>query len=168
METQHHHAGEEAQAPPGGHLDAQGGGQQAVGGAGDGVGVEEVLPHHGQGPLGHDVGEDEDGAEVFSPGQVGAGDQEGKESAVEDGDHTGAHGQEDGVPQGEPQVGLGQVAGEEVDIIDQGVAGGLAGEVGVDGAGVDFEGVLHDGHDGGHGGHRQHDAHEEEDHIVGF
>ena len=62
VQSQHHHAGEQALAPPDGHGDAGGGGQQTVGRAGDGVGVEQVLPHHGQGPLGHDIGEDEDGA----------------------------------------------------------------------------------------------------------
>ena len=62
VQAQHHNAGEQALAPPDGHGDAGGGGQQTVGGAGDGIGVEQVLPHHGQGPLGHDIGEDEDGA----------------------------------------------------------------------------------------------------------
>ena len=149
-----------------GHLDACGSGQQAVGGAGDGVGVEQVLPHHSQGPLGHDVGEDEDGAEVFPPGQVGAGDQEGEHSAEEDGHQAGAHGQIDGVQQGGPQVGLGQGAGEQVDVVHQGIAGGLAGEMGIDGAGVDLEGVLHNGHDGGDGGDGHHDAHQQQDHVV--
>ena len=72
VQAQHHKAGEQALAPPQRHLHAQRGGQQAVGRAGDGVGVEQVLPHHGQRPLGHDVGEDEDGAEVFAAGQVRA------------------------------------------------------------------------------------------------
>jgi hypothetical protein len=38
--------------------------------------------------------------------------------------------------------------------------------VGVNGAGVDFEGVLHNGNDGGHGGHRQHNAHQHQNYIV--
>ena len=40
--------------------------------------------------------------------------------------------------------------------------------MGVDGAGVDLEGVLHNGDDGGDGGDRQHDAHQQEDHVVGL
>ena len=40
--------------------------------------------------------------------------------------------------------------------------------MGVDGAGVDLEGILHDGDDGGDGGHRQHDAHNEQDDIMGL
>ena len=61
-----------------------------------------------------------------------------------------------------------QAAGEEVYVVYHGIARGLAGEVGVDGAGVDFEGVLHNGDDGGHGGHRQHNAHQHQNHVVGL
>ena len=168
MQTQHHQTGEEPLAPPQGHVDPQGGGQQPVGGAGDGVGVEQVLPHHGQGPLWHDVGEDEDGAQVLAPGQVGAGDQKGEQAAVEDGDHAGARRQPQGIQQRRPQVGPGQAAGEQVDVVDQGIAAGLAGEVGVDGAGVDLEGVLHNGHDGSHGGDGKHNAHQQQDDVVGL
>ena len=81
---------------------------------------------------------------------------------------AGAHGQIDGVQQGGPQVGLGQGAGEQVDVVHQGIAGGLAGEMGIDGAGVDLEGVLHNGHDGGDGGDGHHDAHQQQDHVVGL
>ena len=42
-------------------------------------------------PLGHDVGEDEDGAEVFPPGQIGAGDQKGEQTAEYNGYHTGPY-----------------------------------------------------------------------------
>ena len=168
MEAQHHKAGEKALAPPQRHVHPQGGRQQAVGRAGDGVGVEEVLPHHGQRPLGHDVGEDEDGAEVLPPGQVGAGNEEGEHAAKQDGHHAGAHRQQHGVQQGRPEIGLCQAAGEEVHIVHHGVPRGLAGEVGVNGAGVDFEGVLHDGDDGGHGSHRQHNAHQHQDNVVGL
>ena len=62
VQAQHHQAGEQPLAPPFGHLNAKEAGKQAVGGAGDGIGVEQVLPHHSQCPLGHDVGENENGA----------------------------------------------------------------------------------------------------------
>ena len=94
VQAQHHHAGEQALAPPHGHLYAEEGGQQSVGGAGDGVGVKQILPHHGQGPLGHDVGEDKDGTDVLAPCHVGAGDQEGHNAAEENGNDAGAHRQQ--------------------------------------------------------------------------
>ena len=62
VKAQNHQAREQALAPPYRHVDAEQSCQQAVGRAGDGVGVKKVLPHHRQGPLGHDVGEDKDGA----------------------------------------------------------------------------------------------------------
>ena len=168
MQAQHHKAGEQALAPPQRHLHAQRGGQQAVGRAGDGVGVEQVLPHHGQRPLGHDVGEDEDGAEVFAAGQVRARNEEGKQPAKHDGHHAGAHRQQHRVDERHPQVAHGKAAGEKVDVVDEGIAAGLTRQVGVDGARVDLEGILHDGDDGGDGGHRQHDAHNEQDDIMGL
>ena len=62
VHAQNDQAGEEPLAPPQGHLDIEQGGEQTIAGAGNGIGVKKVLPHHRQGPLGHDVGEDEDGA----------------------------------------------------------------------------------------------------------
>ena len=168
VQAQHHKAGEQALAPPHRHLHAQRGGQQAVGRAGDGVGVEQVLPHHGQRPLGHDVGEDEDGAEVFAAGQVRARNEEGEQPAEHDGHHAGAHRQQHRVDERHPQVAHGKAAGEKVDVVDEGIAAGLTRQVGVDGARVDLEGILHDGDDGGDGGHRQHDAHNEQDDIMGL
>ena len=41
-------------------------------------------------------------------------------------------------------------------------------KVGVDGAGVNFQGVLNDGHDGGDGGNGKDNAHQQQDHIVGL
>ena len=38
----------------------------------------------------------------------------------------------------------------------------------VDGAGVDFEGVFHDGDDGRDGGEGQNDAEQEQNHVVGL
>ena len=67
-----------------------------------------------------------------------------------------------------PQVAHGKAAGEKVDVVDEGIAAGLTRQVGVDGARVDLEGILHDGDDGGDGGHRQHDAHNEQDDIMGL
>ena len=168
VETQHHHAGEQPQAPPGGHLNTERGSQKTVGSSRHSIGIEHVLPHHGQGPLGHDVGENENGAQILPPGQIGPGDQEGEQTAEQNGHHTGAHRQQDGVPQGLPQVGPGQAAGKQVDVVHQGIAGNLSGEVGVDGARVDFEGILHDGHNGGHCGDRKDKAHQNQDHVVGL
>ena len=168
VQSQHHQTGEQPLAPPDRHIDAQGSGQQAVGGAGDSVGVEHILPHHRQGPLGHDVGEDKNRAEVFAPGQVGAGNEEGEQPAEHDGHHAGAHRQQHRVDERHPQVAHGKAAGEKVDVVDEGIAPGLTRQVGVDGARVDLEGILHDGDDGGDGGHRQHDAHNEQDDIMGL
>ena len=168
MQSQNHQAGEQALAPPHRHVDAEQGGEQAVGGAGDGIGIKQVLPHHGQGPLGHDVGKDKDGGQVFPPGQIGSGDQEGKQSAIKDRHQAGANSQQNGVQQRRPQVGLGHAAGEKVGVIDGGIAGGLARQVGVDGTGVDFKGILHNGHNGRHGGKGQHNAQQQQYHIVGL
>ena len=159
-------AREQALAPPHGHLNAQRRGEQAVGGAGDGVGVEDVLPDDGERPLGHDVGEDEDGAEVFLPREIGARDEEGEEPAVDDRHEAAAYRQEYRVPQRRPEVGLCDVAGKEVYVVDYGIALAFAGEVRVYGAGVDFKGVLHNGHNGRHGGDGQDDAQEQEYDVV--
>ena len=43
-------------------VDAKEGGKQTVGRAGNGVGIEQVLPHDGERPLRHDIREDENGA----------------------------------------------------------------------------------------------------------
>ena len=94
----------------------------------------------------------------FFHAEVGARDEEGEEPAVDDRDKAAAHRQQHRVPQRRPEVGLGDVAGEEVYVVDYGIALALAGEVGVDGAGVDLKGVLHNGHDGRHGGDGQDDA----------
>ena len=168
VQSQHHQAGEEALAPPHGHIDPKQGGQQAVGGAGNGVGVKQVLPHHGQGPLGHDVGENENGRQILPPGQVRSRNEEGEEAAVEDGHNAGAHGQQHGVEQGVPQVGFRHAAGKQVRIVDGGEAGGHARQVGIDGTGMDLKGVLHNGHNGGHGGKGEDNAQQQQDHIVGL
>ena len=139
-----------------------------LGGSGDGVGVEHVLPDYRQSPLGHDVGEDENGTEVFAPGQIGAGDQKGEQATEYNGYHAGPHCQPDRVEQGGPQVDHGLIAGEQVDVVDHRIPRSLSGEVGVDGAGVDFKGVLHNGDDGGHRAEGEHDAHQQQDHVVGF
>ena len=168
VQSQNHQAGEQALAPPHRHIDAEQGGEQAVGGAGDGIGIKQVLPHHGQGPLGHDVGKDKDGGQVFPPGQIGSGDQEGNQSAIKDRHQASADSQQNGVQQRRPQVGLGHAAGEKVGVIDGGIAGGLARQVGVDGTGVNFKGILHNGHNGRHGGKGQHNAQQQQYHIVGL
>ena len=62
VKAQNHQAREQALAPPNRHVDAEQGCQQAVGRAGDGVGVKQVLPHDGERPLRHDVRENKDGA----------------------------------------------------------------------------------------------------------
>ena len=168
VQSQHHQAGKQPLAPPKRHVDAQCGGQQSVGGSGDRIGVKEVLPHHGQRPLGHDVGEDENRAEVLPPGQIGAGDQKGEHTAEENGHHAGPNGQIQRVQQGAPQVGFGQVTGKEVDVVDQGVTADLAGKVRVNGSGMDLEGIFHNGHHRSNGGDGHHDAHQQQDHIVGL
>ena len=168
VQAQHHQAGEQSLAPPFWHGNAEERRKQAVGGAGDGVGIEQVLPHHRQGPLRHDVGENENGAQVFPPGQVGAGDEEGKNAAEENGDHAGAHRQIHGVQQGCPQILFGHSAGEQVDVVHQGVAAGFACQVGINGAGMDAQGVLHNGHNGSHGGDGDHNAQHQQNHVVGL
>ena len=62
VQAQHHKAGEKPLAPPQRHLDAEGGGQQTVAGAGHDIGVKQVLPYDREGPLGHDVRKNKDGA----------------------------------------------------------------------------------------------------------
>ena len=118
MQAQNNDAREEALAPPHRHLHAERRGEQAVRGARDRVGVEDVLPHDGQRPLRHDVGEDEDGAQILLPRQVRARYKEGKEPAVDDRHEAAAHGEQYRVPQRRPEVGLCDVAGEEVYVVD--------------------------------------------------
>ena len=158
MQTQHHQAGEQPLAPPLGHGNAEQAGKQTIGGTGDGVGVKQILPHHSQRPLGHNVGENKDGAEVFPPCQIGSGNQKGENAAKQNGDDAGSYGQVDGIQQRNPQVLFCHSAGKEVDVIDQGEAAGFAGEVGIDGARMDGEGIFDDGDDGGDGGDGDHDA----------
>ena len=142
MKAKDHQAREQALAPPYRHVDAEQSGKQAVGRAGNGVGIEQVLPHDGERPLRHDVRENENGTQIFSPGKVGPRDQECEQTAVENGDDAGADGKQDGIEKRRPEVRLRHAAGEEVNIVDRGIAGGLPRQVGVDGAGVDFEGVF--------------------------
>ena len=168
VQAEDHQAGEQALAEPFGHIYMEQGRQQSVGCAGNFRGIKQILPHDRKGPLRHDVGEDENGAQILSPGQVRAGDEKGEDAAIENGDHTGAHGEKHRVPKRFPQVGPGQLAGEEVGIVDDGPAAGLLGQMGVDRAGVDLERVLHDGDDRRDGGHRQHDAQQEQDHVIGL
>ena len=49
-----------------------------------------------------------------------------------------------------------------------GVAVHHPGPHGVDGTGVDFKGILHNGHNGRHGGKGQHNAQQQQYHIVGL
>ena len=137
-------------------------------GAGDGVGVKQVLPHHSQSPLGHDVGENKDGTDVLAPCHVGAGDQERHDAAEQDGHDAGAHRQQNRIEQRHPQIGFCHPACEQVNGVDEGIAGYLPGQVGVDGDGVNVQGVLNDGHDGGDGGNGKDNAHQQQDHIVGL
>ena len=122
VKTQDHQAREQAFAPPDRHRDAGQRGQETVGGAGDRVTVEEVLPHDGQGPLRHDVGEDEDGTQILLELQVRAGDQECHDAAEDDGHDAGAHSQPDGVQQRRPQVGPGKFRGKQVSVVYNGIA----------------------------------------------
>ncbi len=166
MQSQNHHAGKQSLGPPKGHIDAEKRGQKTVRGAGDGIGVEQIAPHHGQRPLGHDVGEDENGADIFSPCHVGAGDQKSYGAAKHDGDCAGAHCQIDCVQQGTPQVGLGHLSGEQIHIVHCGIAADSAGQILVNGAGVDLKGILYDGNDRRHCGKGQHNAKEQQDHVI--
>ena len=83
-------AGEEAFAPPDRHVDAEERGQKAVRRSGDLVGVEEMLPYDRQRPLRHDIGENENRADIFFPREIRPGDQEGDDAAEEDRDDAGA------------------------------------------------------------------------------
>ena len=102
VQTQHHEAREQALAPPDRHVDAEQGCQQAVGRAGDGVGVKQVLPHDSQRPLRHDIRENKDGAEILSPRKVGARDQKREQAAVEDGHKAGSDRQQHRIEQRRP------------------------------------------------------------------
>ena len=166
VQAKDHQAREQALAPPYRHVDAEQSGKQAVGRAGNGVGIEQVLPHDGERPLRHDVRENENRAQIFSPGKVGPRDQEGEQTAVENGDDAGADGEQDGIEKRRPEVCLRHAAGEEVNIVDRGIAGGLPRQVGVDGAGVDLEGILHDGDDRRDGGEGQNDAKQKQNDVV--
>ncbi len=95
-----------------------------------------------------------------------AGDEEGHNATEQNGHDAGADRKQNGIQQGGPQVGLGQRAGEQVGVIDQGVALGGAGQVSINGAGVDLEGILHDGNDRRYRGNGEHNAHEQQDDIV--
>ena len=147
-------------------MDAQRGGKQAVGRSGDRVGVEKILPYHCQRPLGHDIGEDENGAEILPPGQIGAGDQKGEHTTEENGYHAGPNGQIQRIQKGAPEVRFGQVAGKQVNIVDQGVTADLAGKVGVNGSGMNLKCILHNGHHRGDGSDGHHDAHQQQNHIM--
>ena len=166
VHAQHQQRREEAFAPPDRHADAGGGSQESVGGAGHGVGVEHVLPDDSQCPLGHDVGEDEDGTQILFPCQVRAGHQESHDAAEEDGDDAGSYCQPDRVDKRRPQVGLRQFGGEEVNAVHQGVARSLSREMRIDGTGMDLEGILDDGDDRGEGREGEDDTHQNKDHVM--
>ena len=102
VQAQNHQAREQALAPPNRHVDAEQCGKQAVGCAGNGVGVEQVLPHDGQRPLRHDIRENKDGAEILSPRKVGARDQKREQAAVEDGHKAGSDRQQHRIEQRRP------------------------------------------------------------------
>ena len=94
------------------------------------------------------------------------GEGGGEDAAEQDGYHAGADGQQHGVQKRRPEVCLRHAAGEEVNIVDRGIAGGLPRQVGVDGAGVDLEGILHDGDDRRDGGKGQNDAKQKQNDVV--
>ena len=166
VQTEHHQAGEQALTEPLGHVDLEQRGQQSVGGAGDLGAPEQVLPHHRQRPLGHDVGEDEDGAQILAKRHIGAGDEEREGAAVENGNDAGAHGKVYRVDQRRPQIRLGELAGKEVGVVDDRPAGGLTRQMRVNGAGVDLERILHNGDNGRDGGDCQDNAQHQQDDIV--
>ena len=62
MQSQYYCTGEQPQAPPFGHRNVKERSQQSVGGSGDCIAVEHILPYHSQCPLGHDVGENKNRA----------------------------------------------------------------------------------------------------------
>ena len=166
VQAQNHQAREQALAPPHRHVDAEQGGKQTVGRAGDGVGVKQVLPHDGQRPLRHDVRENKDGAQIFSPRKVGARNQKRKQPAVENGHHARADSEKHRIEKRRPQIRLCHAAGEKVGVVDGRIAGRLPGQMGVNGAGVNFEGIFHDGDDRRDRGEGQDNAKQQQNDVV--
>ena len=145
VQREHHDAGEQPLAPPQRHAHAEDGGEQTVGGAGHGVGIEQILPDDRQRPLRHDVGKDEDGAEVLLEAHVRARDQVGEHAAVDDRAHAGEHGQEHRVEQRRPEVDPGQPAREQVDPVIERIAFREAGVMGIHRAHVHRDRIHEDG-----------------------
>ena len=126
MQSQNHEAGEQSLAPPHWHRNIKKACQKSVGGSGNSVGVKKVLPNNCQSPLGHYVRENEDGADIFSPCHVGAGNQKRYYSAKENRNDAGSYREINGIEERGPEVGFSHSAGEQVDIVDYRVARGAA------------------------------------------
>ena len=166
VQAQDHQAWKQALAPPYRHVDAEQGGKQTVGRAGDGVGVKQVLPHDGQRPLRHDVRENKNGTQIFSPRKVGSRDQKREQPAVENGHHAGADSEKHRIEKRCPQICLGHAAGEKVCVVDGRVAGRLPSQMGIDGSGVNFKGILHDSDDRRDRGEGQNNAKQQQNDVV--
>ena len=167
MQAQHHHTGEKAATPPDRHLQTKERGQKAVRGSRDRIGVKEVLPDYGKGPLRHDVGENKNGADITLTGQVGPRNQESHDSAKEQSHHAGSHRQQKGVGQRYPEVGFGQAAGEEIHVVHQRVSRRFLGKELVDGPLMNLEGVLDNGHNRQYRGDGQNHGHQDQDDVMG-
>ena len=108
MESQAHGAGHQAVDHGLRHADAGDGLQYAHARVDLGV-LKEVLPEHGHGPAGHDVGEDEDGGDEFLGWQVRSGDEPGHHPAEHHGHDAGQRGHQGRLAQGHPELGAGVV-----------------------------------------------------------
>ena len=167
VQSEDHHAGEQSHAPPCRHHDAEGR-QQSVGRACDCIGREHVLPDDREGPLGHDVGEYEDGAQVFPGLEVRPCDQEGEDASIEYRDGARTDRQPYRVEQRLPEVALRERRGEQVYVVGQRIAAAASGKVFVYRSGVYLDRVLHDCDYRRHCARREHYSHQQEDHVLRF
>ena len=104
VDGQYHGHREQALAPPLRHVQVEQRHKKPVVASRHGIGVEQVLPHDGQGPLGHNIGKNENRAQIFFEFQIGTGDQVGEHTAVQNRPEAGEYADEHGVHQRRPQI----------------------------------------------------------------
>ena len=168
VKTQNHQTGKHAFTPPQWHFYAKQGCQQSIGCAGNSIGVEKILPNYSQCPLGHDIGENEDGAQIAPESQICPGDQKGENTAIDNGNDTGPNTQFDRIPQRFPEVLFGHLAGKQINIVNDCVSLCFTGKVSINGAGMDCQSVLHNSHNRSYGGYGKNNTHQQQNDIVGL
>ncbi len=168
MQPQHYRTGKQSSAPPGRHTNSGQRSKQAVRCARYTIGVEYVLPAHSQRPLRHDVGKDENRAQIFPALHICPCDQVSKDAAVQDRNHTGQHRQEKCVQERFPEIGSRKPARKQIGIVDHGVSAGLFCQIGINGAGVNLEGIPDNGNDRQKRGDRADNAKDQQNDAGGI